>query len=40
MLDDLGPESSIRDLLRERGRDVLSLLTKDVLLQIGNALSM
>jgi hypothetical protein len=29
MLDDLGPESSIRDLLRERGRDVMSLLTKD-----------
>ena len=29
MLEDLGAESSIRDLLRERGRDVLSLLTKD-----------
>ncbi|MGB8986850.1 MAG: hypothetical protein WCC37_09630, partial [Candidatus Sulfotelmatobacter sp.] len=29
MLDDLGPDSSIRDLLRERGRDVMSLLTRD-----------
>jgi hypothetical protein len=29
MLDDLGPDSSIRDLLRERGRDVISLLIKD-----------
>src|SRR5207244_9353536 len=28
MLDDLGPESSIRDLLRDRGRDVLSLPSK------------
>lgn len=29
MLDDLGPESSIRDLLRERGREVMTLLTRD-----------
>jgi hypothetical protein len=29
MLDELGPDSSIRDLLRGRGRDVLSLLTRD-----------
>jgi hypothetical protein len=29
MLDNLGPDSSIRDLLRDRGRDVLSLLTRD-----------
>ena len=29
MLDDLGPDSSIRDLLRERGRDVMSILTRD-----------
>ena len=29
MLEDLGAESSIRDLLRERGKDVLSLLTRD-----------
>jgi hypothetical protein len=29
MLDDLGPDTSIRDLLRERGRDVMSLLSRD-----------
>lgn len=29
MLDDLGPDSSIRDLLREHGRDVISMLTRD-----------
>jgi hypothetical protein len=29
MLDRMGPDSGIRDLLRERGKDVLSLLIKD-----------
>src|SRR5207247_7869601 len=29
MLDDRGSDASIRDLLRERGRDVLTLLTRD-----------
>ncbi len=29
MLDELGPDSSLRDLLRDRGRDVLALLTRD-----------
>jgi hypothetical protein len=29
MLDDMGSDTSIRDLLRERGRDVLSLLIRD-----------
>lgn len=29
MLDQLGPDSSIRDLLRDRGADVLKILTKD-----------
>lgn len=29
MLDDLGPESSIRDLLRDRGKDVLGMMVKD-----------
>ncbi|MGE5057245.1 MAG: hypothetical protein ACM3WP_24060, partial [Acidobacteriota bacterium] len=29
MLDQLGPDSSIRDLLRDRGAEVLKILTKD-----------
>jgi hypothetical protein len=29
MLDQIGPDSSIRDLLRDRGADVLKILTKD-----------
>jgi hypothetical protein len=29
MLDGLGPDASLRDLLRERGKDVLSALVKD-----------